>query len=239
MLQKAEYERIGRIEIYYKTGEIRKYSVKPNYNTKTNTTVDGFAVITQTATPTPSSSAPTVQKPTTDYTETIEKEKNTVKKIVVNNDEIKINKGRTTEVVAIVLPGTVTNREVTWETADESIATVDENGMIYGVNAGTTTLKITSKVDGNIQKTINVTITEPTTSEALSKGEKEQLYDINKDGTVNQTDYSIISYIYLNSPKYLNNEKYSEWKEQLDLINPAGIDLNDVSLVGHYILYKE
>ena len=174
----------------------------------------------------------------------LEEEKNTVKKIVVNNEEIKLNKGRSAEMVAIVLPGTVTNREVTWETADESIATIDENGMIYGVNAGTTTIIATSVSDPEIQKTINVTISESTVNTVNNtintiNNNKEKLYDINKDNIVNLVDYSILCGIYLNNPQYLNNEKYSEWKEQLDLINPAGIDLNDTSSMMHYILYKE
>ena len=177
--------------------------------------------------------------------EEIEEEKNTVKKIIVNNEEIKINKGRSTEVVAIVLPGTVTNREVTWETADESIATVDENGMIYGVSAGTTTIIATSVSDPEVQETIDVTINESTVNNTNNINninntiDKEKLYDINKDNVINGTDYAIASNIFLNNTQYLNNEKYLEWKNQLNLINPAGIDLNDISSIGHYILYKE
>ena len=177
--------------------------------------------------------------------EEIEEEKNTVKKIIVNNEEIKINKGRSTEVVAIVLPGTVTNREVTWETADESIATVDENGMIYGVSAGTTSIVATSVSDPEVQETIDVTINESTVNNTnninniINTIDKEKLYDINKDNVINGTDYAIASNIFLNNTQYLNNEKYLEWKNQLNLINPAGIDLSDISSIGHYILYKE
>ena len=191
------------------------------------------------------------------YLEEIEEEKNTVKKIVVNNEEIKINKGRSAEVVAIVLPGTVTNREVIWEMADENIATVDENGMIYGVSAGTTTLIISSDEDPEIQKTVNITVNEfslkvnnetntltPNTnsdndSSTISNQEKELLYDIDKSGSANITDYVIAANIYLNNTQYTNHEKYSEWKKQLDIINPNGIDFSDIASIIHYILYKE
>ena len=174
-----------------------------------------------------------------DDKEEIEEEIKTVKKIVVNNEEIKLNKGRSAEMVAIVLPGTVTNREVTWESADENIATVDENGIIYGVNAGTTTIIATSISNPDIQKTINVTINQSIyDNNKLSIIEKSKLYDINKDNIVNLVDYSIVYGIYLNNPQYINNHNYPEWKKQLDLINPNGIDLNDVSSICHYILFK-
>ena len=192
----------------------------------------------QIATSTPSSSAPSVQKPTIDYTETIEEEKNTVKKIILNNENLSINKGRSAQAVAIVLPGTVTNREVTWETADENIASVDENGIIYGVNAGTTTIKVKSKESEEITKEIKVTINSADKTGNTTE-DKSKIYDINLDGVVNITDYVIAANVYLKNNEYINHEKYPEWKKQLDIINPNGIDFNDVVSISHYILYKE
>ncbi len=80
------------------------------------------------------------------------------KKIVLNNNQITINRGRSYEAVAIVLPGNAKNREVTWKSGDESIATVDSNGLIYGIKAGQTTITATSKENPSIYKTVTVTV---------------------------------------------------------------------------------
>ena len=44
-----------------------------------------------------------------------------------------------------------------WESADETIVTVDEDGNIYGAKAGTTTVTVESK-DGKFAKTFDVTV---------------------------------------------------------------------------------
>lgn len=48
---------------------------------------------------------------------------------------------------AIIQPWNVSDDSVTWTSADESIATVDENGMVTGVSLGTTVITATSNLD--------------------------------------------------------------------------------------------
>ncbi len=56
-------------------------------------------------------------------------------------------------------PYTATNFDLTWSSSDEAVATVDENGAVTGVGAGTCV--ITAKaVLGDAYDTINVTVTE-------------------------------------------------------------------------------
>lgn len=50
------------------------------------------------------------------------------------------------------------NETVTWESENEDIATVDENGIVKGISAGTTTLIAKSKI--NIYKKIEITVEE-------------------------------------------------------------------------------
>lgn len=60
--------------------------------------------------------------------------------------------------VAEVLPGTATNKNVTWTSANTSIATVDAAGKVTGIAQGTTTITVRT-VDGNFSKTCSVRVT--------------------------------------------------------------------------------
>lgn len=70
--------------------------------------------------------------------------------LLIFNDPIK---GKDT-LTAKVTPDNVTNKTVTWKSSDSSIVTVDENGNIKGVRAGT--VVITATADG---KTASCTVT--------------------------------------------------------------------------------
>ncbi len=61
--------------------------------------------------------------------------------------------------IATVLPENANNKAVTWESSDESIATVDENGKVSGVATGEVTITVKT-VDGNKQTSCVFTITE-------------------------------------------------------------------------------
>lgn len=61
--------------------------------------------------------------------------------------------------IATVLPENANNKAVTWESSDESIATVDENGKVSAVATGEVTITVKT-VDGNKQTSCVFTITE-------------------------------------------------------------------------------
>ena len=60
-------------------------------------------------------------------------------------------------------PVTATHKEVTWETSDAAIVTVDQNGNIKGVAVGEATITVASKTNASIQATCKV-IVEPATA---------------------------------------------------------------------------
>ena len=65
---------------------------------------------------------------------------------------------RTVALTWKVLPDTAFSREVTFTSSDDSIATVDENGIVTGISQGVATITVTTK-DGGFTDTCLVTVT--------------------------------------------------------------------------------
>lgn len=64
--------------------------------------------------------------------------------------------GTTSQVIYELLPETTTEKKLTWTSSNPSIATVDSNGLITGVKAGT--CKIVASTSNNISSSIEVTV---------------------------------------------------------------------------------
>ncbi len=77
--------------------------------------------------------------------------------VTVNFTSRSIKVGETTEIEATVEPADATNKNVTWSTSDESVATV-EDGVITGVAAGNATITVTTE-DGGFTADCEVTVT--------------------------------------------------------------------------------
>ena len=82
----------------------------------------------------------------------------------VNTVELDYTENRTmvgsnVMLTAKVWPWNVTDNSVTWTSADESIATVDQNGMVVGVSAGTTVITATSNLDPTKSATCVIEVT--------------------------------------------------------------------------------
>ncbi|MGB4039247.1 MAG: S-layer homology domain-containing protein, partial [Bacillota bacterium] len=67
-----------------------------------------------------------------------------VSAISVTPKELTLTVGETGQITATVTPSTATNNKVNWSSSDETIATVDENGAVTAVAAGTATITATS-----------------------------------------------------------------------------------------------
>ena len=66
--------------------------------------------------------------------------------------------GGTQQLTATVLPSNATNQTVTWESNDNSIATVDNDGLVTAVAEGSATITVTT-VDGGYTATSAITVT--------------------------------------------------------------------------------
>jgi len=68
--------------------------------------------------------------------------------------------GSTSAASAILVPSTTTDKTVTWSSSDQSVATVDANGIVTGVSAGTADIIATSKSATSVSGKATVTVTE-------------------------------------------------------------------------------
>lgn len=63
----------------------------------------------------------------------------------------------TAQLTATVKPADATNKDVTWSSDDEAVATVDANGKVTAVGAGIATISVTTE-DGSFTDTCKVTV---------------------------------------------------------------------------------
>jgi uncharacterized protein YjdB len=67
--------------------------------------------------------------------------------------------GKTGRLTATVSPSKATNKEVIWESSDINVATVDANGNVTAIGAGTATITCTAKDGSNKSATCTITVT--------------------------------------------------------------------------------
>ena len=70
-----------------------------------------------------------------------------------------LNVGVEATLIPTITPDNATNQNVTWESSDTKVATVD-NGLVTAVAEGTATITVTT-TDGNFEDTCTVTVTQP------------------------------------------------------------------------------
>ena len=81
-----------------------------------------------------------------------------VESITVTPDEIYPTVGATYSIVYTVLPADATNPAVTFSSSDETVATVDENGTVTAVAAGTATITIAATDGSGVTGTLTVNV---------------------------------------------------------------------------------
>ena len=82
-----------------------------------------------------------------------------VNSVTLNKSELALYTGGSATLTATVQPEDATNKAVNWSSSDEAVATVDANGEVTAVSAGTAT--ITATADGK-SATCTVTVTAQT-----------------------------------------------------------------------------
>ena len=89
--------------------------------------------------------------------------KSPVTGIEVSEDKISLIPGKTYQLKPVVLPADATDTSVSYLTDDETVAIVDENGLIKAVSTGTATITIKANDGSKVTKKVTVSVTQPVT----------------------------------------------------------------------------
>lgn len=92
-----------------------------------------------------------------------------VASITLDNISLELFSGTTKQLTATISPTNATNPSVRWASADESVARVDENGIVLAVAKGTTT--VSAYASNGLSSSCEVTVTQATAEpEAVDLG---------------------------------------------------------------------
>lgn len=78
--------------------------------------------------------------------------------VTLNKSSLFVSVGGTATLVPTILPPGATNQNVTWDTSDTTVATVNSSGVVTGVHEGTCIITVRT-VDGGYTATCSVTVT--------------------------------------------------------------------------------
>ena len=92
--------------------------------------------------------------------------------ITLDKTEISLEATETATLVATVLPELATNKVVTWKSSDESVATVDANGVVTAIAVGEATITATTTDGSNLSASCKVTVV-PTLVESITLDKTE------------------------------------------------------------------
>ena len=81
-----------------------------------------------------------------------------VEKITLDSANVTLNVGKTYTLKAVIVPDYASNKGLTWSSSNSRIVTVDSNGKITAVAAGTATISATAKDGSGKKASCNVTV---------------------------------------------------------------------------------
>ena len=82
-----------------------------------------------------------------------------VTSIALNKTKLEIEDLQTFQLVATVKPSNAENPAIEWTSSDESVATVDETGLVTAVSKGTATVTVSALDGSGVKNTCKVTVT--------------------------------------------------------------------------------
>ena len=81
-----------------------------------------------------------------------------VASVTLDRSTLALTAGGTATLTATVLPANATNKTVTWQSSNAAVATVNSNGVVTAVKAGTATITAISAADSSKRATCAVTV---------------------------------------------------------------------------------
>lgn len=140
--------------------------------------------------------------------------------ISLDKSSITLEIGDTSTLSAVLLPTTTTTKSVSWESSDETVVTVDSNGILTAIAVGNADITATT-TDGTL---LSATCQISVTPELL-------LGDVNADGVVDVYDIVVLTNIILEKTS-LDNDSVA------DVNSDGEIDVYDVVSLINNILGK-
>ena len=119
-----------------------------------------------------------------------------VKSVELTEEKTDIQRGRTKKINYSILPENASNKDVVWNSSDESVATVDSNGNIKALKIGSTIISCTSvdNPEAIAECTVNVIVpitglSFSETSVKLNRGEKKALSPVPSPADTTDKEY--------------------------------------------------
>ena len=109
-------------------------------------------------------------------------EPNVVTEITIDKPTLTLKAGGTGKLTAVVEPADAENNDIIWETSDDSVATVDENGNVTAVGVGTAIITARTS-DGSVVASCEVTV-EPVMVTGISLNKSSLTLKTGKTGTL-------------------------------------------------------
>ena len=81
-----------------------------------------------------------------------------VTKLTLSESSAEVSIGKTLTLSCTIEPSNATNKELIWSSSNETIATVDAQGVVTGVKAGTVTITVASKSNPSVKAICTVTV---------------------------------------------------------------------------------
>ncbi len=113
---------------------------------------------------------------TTNYSITVTNKTVAVTGVSLNTNSLSLEEGETKTLTATISPSNATNQNVSWESSDESVATVSNSGLVTAISEGEATITVTTE-DGYKYDECDVTVTAssivpptPTSDYSLTSG---------------------------------------------------------------------
>ncbi len=151
--------------------------------------------------------------------------KKDLKSITASEEKVFLDLNDTYNLSYTINPEDTTYPDVEWTIDDESIATIDENGLVKGIKYGSTIARITSKHDSTIYDTVNIIV--------MSKKILSSKYEIQRNEIDTPDDEKTIEYIIGIEPK----TSIEDFKDNLDNENSMIFvyDLEGNEYSGSYV----
>ncbi len=104
--------------------------------------------------------------------------------VTITADDDVVIKGQTLQLKGTVCPSNASNKGVTWESSNESVATVDKNGLVHAIYPGTTIITAVADYDSNIVDAFTVRVVHDIVRIEDEKGSSYRTVTFNSTGKV-------------------------------------------------------